>query len=136
MTARALAALHAQCFTTPRPWNEAEFAELLQNQNCFLCQEDSGLLLGCVVAGEAELLTLAVLPQSRRQGIAQRLLQAFLTETLARHAESAFLEVAETNTAALNLYLKNGFLQLGRRKNYYRHPDGQMTDALVLVRKY
>lgn len=131
-----LANLHAECFTFPRPWGAGEFADLLHSQTCFLCQEDFGLLLGRVVAGEAELLTLAVSPQTRRQGIAQRLMRAFLQEAGSRNAESAFLEVAETNVAAISLYMKNGFLQQSRRKGYYRHPDGQTEDALIMVRHF
>lgn len=136
MSPRELAALHAQCFIYPRPWGAPEFAELLRNKNCFMCCEGSGLLLGRVVAGEAELLTLAVSPQARRQGIAQRLMQAFVRESTARQAESAFLEVAESNAAALSLYLKNGFLQKGRRKDYYHRPDGQPEGALIMVRQF
>jgi ribosomal-protein-alanine N-acetyltransferase len=135
-TPLALANLHAECFTVPRPWGANEFADLLQSETCFLCQEDFGMLLGRVVAGEAELLTLAVSPLARRQGIAQRLMRAFLQEAASRNAESVFLEVAETNAAAISLYANNGFLAQGRRKNYYRHPDGQTEGALIMVRHF
>ena len=70
MTPATLAALHARCFQTPRPWSEAEFETLLADPLVFLLVEgDAGLLLGRAVAGEAELLTIAVAPESRGRGL-------------------------------------------------------------------
>lgn len=135
MTPAALAALHATCFTTPRPWSETEFASLLSDPLVFLLTEPQGLLLGRAVAGEAELLTLAVDPAARRQGIGARLVQGFLAAAQARGAETAFLEVAADNAAALALYAGSGFAEAGRRKSYYTRPDGTRIDAVVMLRK-
>ena len=104
MTAAALALIHAQAFTMPRPWSEAEIAGLLDNPLCFVLTEPDGFLLGRVVAGEAELLTVAVCPETQGKGIGRRLVQGFLTEAARRGADSAFLEVAETNLAARVLW--------------------------------
>lgn len=134
MTPATLAALHAACFTTPRPWSEAEIAGFLASPLVFLLTEPQGFLLGRVVAGEAELLTLAVAPDARRHGVGGRLLGEFLTAAQARGAESAFLEVAEPNTAARALYATAGFVPAGKRRGYYHAPDGSLQDALVLVR--
>jgi len=68
--------------------------------------------------GEREILNLAVEPAHRRHGIAQRLLE---TE-LARGKTSWFLEVRESNTAAIRLYQSAGFAPCGRRENYYNSP--------------
>ncbi len=134
MTPRHLAALHAACFTAPRPWSEAEFAALLDDPLVFLLTEpEAGFLLGRVVAGEAELLTLAVAPDLRRQGTGRRLVAGFLDEAARRGAESAFLEVAAPNAAARALYAAAGFAEVGRRRNYYRTPEGGAEDALILV---
>ncbi len=135
MTPAALATLHARAFTTPRPWGEAEFAASISDPLVFLLVEgDAGFLLGRAVAGEAELLTLAVAPEARRLGLGRRLVGRFVYQARLRGAESAFLEVAEDNAAARGLYLAAGFSDAGRRRGYYRAPDGRAVDALVLTR--
>jgi [ribosomal protein S18]-alanine N-acetyltransferase len=135
VTPADLSALHARAFTTPRPWSEAEFVSLLADPLAFLLVEgDAGFLLGRAVAGEAELLTVAVAPEARRLGIGRRLVSRFIYQARLRGAESAFLEVAEDNAAAKGLYLGAGFTEAGRRRGYYRTPDGLTVDALVLVR--
>lgn len=134
MTPDELADLHATCFVTPRPWSAAEFAEFLASAWCFLCTEPGGFVLGRVVAGEAELLTIAVAPDARRQGVARRLLHAFDVETTKRNAEQAFLEVAVDNTPARQLYAAAGWHDAGKRRNYYHTPDGRAIDAVVMVR--
>lgn len=134
MTPAEMAALHAACFTTPRPWSAAEIESLLDSPMTFALTVPNAFAMGRVVAGEAELLTLAVAPDQRRQGIAASLMQAFLTECRTRAADSVFLEVAEPNLAARALYTAHGFTESGRRRAYYHTPDGQAQDALVLVR--
>jgi ribosomal-protein-alanine N-acetyltransferase len=135
MTPKALAALHGRCFTTPRPWTAAEFAGFLADPLVFLLVEgDAGLLLGRAVAGEAELLTLAVAPEARGRGLGRKLVSRFLYQARLRGAGSAFLEVAEDNTPARALYARTGFAEAGRRRGYYQAPDGRAVDALVLRR--
>jgi ribosomal-protein-alanine N-acetyltransferase len=135
MTPADLATLHARAFTTPRPWSEAEFTALLADPLAFLLVEgDAAFLLGRAVAGEAELLTIAVAPEARRLGLGRKLVGRFIYQARLRGAESAFLEVAEDNAAARGLYRASGFAEAGRRRGYYRTPEGKAVDALVLVR--
>ena len=135
MTPVALAALHARSFTTPRPWSEGEFAGFLADPLVFLLVEgDAGLILGRAVAGEAELLTIAVAPEARQRGLGRKLVSRFLYQARLRGADSAFLEVAEDNAAARTLYTRSGFTEAGRRRGYYRTPGGRLIDALVLRR--
>ena len=134
MTPAEMAALHARSFSTPRPWSEAEITELLASPLVFALTRPGAFLLGRVVAGEAELLTIAVHPDQRRSGLGGALVDAFVTEARARGGESAFLEVAASNTAARALYANCGFAPAGRRRGYYHRPDGTSEDALVLVR--
>lgn len=134
MTPDAMATLHAACFATPRPWSAAEITSLLTSPLCFLLTEPAGFLIGRVVAGEAELLTLAVDPKARQRGTGGRLVDAFLVQVQARGAESAFLEVSAANLPAQSLYARKGFVQKGCRKGYYHAPDGKRLDALLLVR--
>ena len=134
MTPAAMAALHARCFTTPRPWTAAEFAALLAEPPVFATLAETGFALGRVVADEAELLTIAVAPEARRQGEGRALLDGFLRTALARGAETAFLEVAADNAAALALYRRSGFSEAGRRRGYYHSPGNPPVDALVMVK--
>lgn len=123
-----MAALHARCFTNPRPWRAAEFAEILSQPSTFLCLRPDGLLIGRVVLDEAELLTLAVDPDRRRQGIARALLADFTAAATSRGAATAFLEVAADNIPALALYRGVDWADAGRRRRYY----GPATDAVIL----
>ena len=134
MTPADLAALHALCFTTPRPWTAAEFAGFLADPLCFTLTEGEAFLTARAVAGEAELLTLAVAPQARRRGLGTRLVQRFVYQARLRGAETAFLEVAADNAAAIALYTRAGFTESGARRGYYRRVDGTATDALILRR--
>lgn len=132
MTPATLAEIHAACFTTPRPWNTAEFAALLAEQGTILIAESQGFLLARAIVDEAEILTLAVLPQARRHGIATRLLASFRTSAVDRGARTAFLEVSADNHAAQALYSRAGFIRTATRKSYYSRPDGIAVDAVIL----
>jgi [ribosomal protein S18]-alanine N-acetyltransferase len=135
VTPEALAALHARCFRTPSPWAAADFAGFLTDPLAFLLIEgDAGFLLGRAVAGEAEVLTLAVAPDARRRGLGRKLVARFLYQARLRGAESAFLEVSAENTPAIALYESAGFAKAGVRRGYYQTPEGQRIDALVLAR--
>jgi ribosomal-protein-alanine N-acetyltransferase len=99
-----------------------------------LVEGDAGFLLGRAVAGEAELLTLAVAPEARRRGLGRKLVARFLYQARLRGAESAFLEVAADHAAACALYHQAGFATVGRRRGYYPVPGEPALDALVLRR--
>lgn len=135
MTPEAMARIHRNCFTVPRPWTSAEFAALLAGTGVFMIAETQGFAIGRVIADEAEVLTLAVDPVARRRGIGRRLLAELMRESRARGAATIFLEVAETNAAALALYNAAGFTLSGRRKGYFRQSEGAAIDALVLSRR-
>lgn len=123
-----LAATHAACFTVPRPWGAPEFADLLAARGAFLLGTADAFLLGRSLAGEAELLTLAVMPPLRRRGIARDLLSGFARSAIETGAEEAFLEVASDNVAARTLYRRTGWVEAGLRRRYY----GPATDAIVM----
>ena len=99
-----------------------------------LVEGDAGFLLGRAVAGEAELLTLAVAPESRRLGLGRRLVARFVYQARLRQAQRAFLEVSAENPAAIALYDSAGFRTEGRRRGYYATPGGPRVDALVMAR--
>jgi len=128
----ALAELHAACFVTPRPWTAAEFAGLMAQGQVFLIGLPEGMALGRMAGPEAELLTLAVHPAARGRGHGRALLGAFVDQAVARGAQDAYLEVASDNQVAISLYVTEGFQELGRRRGYFRSPDGGRLDALVM----
>jgi ribosomal-protein-alanine N-acetyltransferase len=136
LTPEDLAALHAACFTTPRPWSAKEFADLLASPTVFLVTgEGPSFALGRAVAGEAELLTLAVAPEARGRRLGRLALQGYEAEARMRGAEDAFLEVATDNPVAISLYLSEGYCESGRRKGYYVTPEGAKIDALVFTKR-
>lgn len=134
MTPDDMAALHGLCFTTPAPWSAAAFATFMQDPLCFTLLEANAFLIGRAVAGEAELLTLAVAPQNRRRGLGARLLSRFVYQARLRGAHQAFLEVAATNAPAIALYTTAGFAITGRRTGYYRMPGATPVDAVLMAR--
>lgn len=131
---QALAALHARCFA--QGWSAAEIAGLLRRPEVVALTSPvaspDGFALVRTAAGEAELLTLAVVPEARRRGLGAALLARALATAAARHATEMFLEVAADNSAALALYRRAGFEQVGQRRGYYRDCADGLVDALVL----
>ena len=97
--------------------------------------DESPLLvgLGCLwsIAEEAHITVLAVEPNYQRQGLGQILLYAMLSSAFRQGLEWATLEVKPSNQAAINLYEKFGFREVGRRKQYYQDTG---EDALILWR--
>jgi ribosomal-protein-alanine N-acetyltransferase len=124
----ALATIHAAAFDPA--WETGAISVLMTAEGGLALLAEGGFILIRTVAGEAEVLTLAVEPAARRQGIGKALVQAAV-EAAQAAAEAIFLEVAADNTAALHLYAACGFEPVGRRAGYYRRAGAEM-DALVL----
>ena len=132
MTPETLAALHALAFTQSRAWSATEFHDLLASPLCFITGDDRSFALGRVIADEAELLTIATHPDDRRKGLGRERLAEFEAMARNRRATMAFLEVAQDNTAAKALYLKQGYGMVASRKGYYQRPGAPPVDALIL----
>lgn len=128
----AMAAIHAAAFTRQRPWAAVEFRALLDTPGTRAFALDDGFALTRTIAGEAELLTIAVAPHARRNGLGRRLLQLAMDAARADGAKEMFLEVDAANTAALALYAAAGFTETGRRADYYVVPGGGRADAVVM----
>ena len=119
-------------------WTAPQCAGLLPMPGVWLTlAEDGGdvvgFAMGRLVAREAELLLLAVKADGQGRGVGKVLLDAFVARAAARGAERLHLEVRDGNHA-VNLYRRAGFIQVGRRRNYYSGRDGQIYDALTLAR--
>jgi ribosomal-protein-alanine N-acetyltransferase len=127
-----MAAIHAGSFPPAERWGEAAIAAQLGLPGTFgLLAPAGGLVLARVVADEAEILTLAVLPEMRRQGRGRALLAAAAARAAACGAAVMYLEVAEDNAAAKAMYAAAGYVPVGRRPGYY--PGG--AAALVLRKR-
>lgn len=124
--------IERRCFTDP--WSAAAFVEILASPlGIGLVAEGrgevSGYLVARAVAGEGEVLNLAVAPEQRRRGLGAALLAAGVHALEAAGAREVFLEVREQNRAAQQLYQRQGFRPVGMRARYYRNP---VEDAIVL----
>lgn len=124
-----LAVLHAACFALP--WDAAAIAQLLRTPGTFAFHHPDGFVLARAAGGEAEILTLAVVPAARGRGLGRALLQAAINKAQAMGAQTMFLEVGADNPHALALYAGLGFAKVGTRKAYYSTASGG-SDALVL----
>jgi ribosomal-protein-alanine N-acetyltransferase len=133
VTAAELAALHAAAFTQDRPWQEAEFASLRDSPFVHLFTRPGSFALTRTIAGESELLTLAVDPSHQRQGLGRALLRDWLA-ALPADCDSAFLEVAADNHPARALYAGENFAQVATRRAYYARIDAPGVDACILRR--
>lgn len=118
-------------------WTAPQCAGLLPMPGVWLTlarcgKETVGFAMARIVAGDAELLLLAVKRKDQCRGVGKSLLDAFVARASARGARRLHLEVREGNHA-VKLYSESGFTQVGRRRNYYSGRDGQIYDALTLA---
>ena len=138
-----LAALHAASFCKPgdETWSTRSFSDVLSMAGSFCLVATDAMQSGhepcgfaaCRNAGtDGELLSLGVVPNFRRGGIAKILLAESLATFHCQGAERVYLEVAEDNPPAQALYLSSGFEQIGQRKGYYRRLGETRVDALTM----
>ena len=132
--AARLAAIHAACFTVPRPWSAVEIAQFLNSPTCFCAQTGSGFGLVRTIGDEAEILTLAVLETARRKGMGRAILKRLESHAAKAGASRVILEVSRNNTAARALYRACGYTRSGCRPGYYRSTGTKPEDALILSR--
>ena len=127
-----IAQLETLCFSDP--WSENSIAsELTSRLSYWLVAVEDGQVLGYIgsqsVLGESDMMNVAVHPDHRRRGIAEKLVTALSHDLKERDNVCLTLEVRASNMPAIGLYEKLGFVQVGLRKNYYRNPR---EDALIL----
>jgi ribosomal-protein-alanine N-acetyltransferase len=138
--AARIADIHAEGFA--RGWSEAEIEDLLGDSAVVadILRSEAGspvldgFAISRIAADEAEILTIAVAARQRGRGGSVPLLARHLSRVGAAGARRVVLEVDEENAAALRLYRRFGFEQVGTRKAYYERRDGTRGTALVLAR--
>ena len=136
--ASVLSKVHADAFA--HNWRGDELQRMIESDNVRALQcrrpstwlrpaslEPKGFVLARVAADEAEILTLAVTRDARGLGLGKALMRAIMSDLYADRINSLFLEVDETNEAAVGLYLGLNFTEVGERKSYYK-PDKSAGD--------
>ena len=133
---KEIAQLERECFSDP--WSEASLEEELYNPlaSFIVAQRPDGAVLGYAglhaVMVEGYIDNIAVREDYRGQGIADDLLDVFVRFGQA-HLAFLTLEVRPSNQAAIQLYYKHGFAQVGRRKDYYKQPK---EDAIIMTLEF
>ena len=130
--ANAIAQIESACFSDA--WQqESVLASIQRRDFCGVCAEIDGqmvaYLCGSVLFEDAEVLRVAVAPAHRKKGYGAAVMDAFLQQAQSQGATRVFLEVRESNQAAIGLYLSRGFEKTRIRENYY---DGKENAVEML----
>lgn len=116
------------------PWSEKSFLDSIKREDTIfltaLCDGQIAGYLGCYcIAGEGEITNVAVVSSFRRKGIGGMLLEKLYEEGAGLGTREFFLEVRESNEAAIALYSRQGFVKEGIRKNFYEKP---VENAIIM----
>lgn len=136
--ATPIAKLHAQGFH--QGWPREDFAAYIEGRDtpvyiaCDARRRIAGFAMLRHLGDEAELITIAVDPKWRKLRIGVALMNALVDDLRMTPARRLILEVAADNAAALKLYGRFGFRQIGERQGYYPRPDGSPATAIVMAR--
>lgn len=118
------------------PWTQGIFDDcMVVGYYCWVC-EDKDKIFGygimSIAVDEAHIMNICVDPDVRVQGWGRKMLELMIETATAKMADTLLLEVRESNKAALALYEKNGFNEIGIRKGYYPSKNGR-EDAVMLA---
>ena len=105
-----------------------------ENLNYYLIFEDEqvvGFLEGFIISPESEIYDIAVDEAYQRKGYAKKLMEFFIDLSKQKGVETILLEVNSNNTKAINLYNLFGFVEYGKRKNYYGDSDAVLMKKNV-----
>ena len=131
-----IAKIEQLCFNDP--WSENSIASELNNRlSLWLVAVEDEHVIGYVgsqtVIGETDMMNIAVHPDHRKKGIGTTLILELIDALKTRGSHSLMLEVRSSNSSAISVYKNLGFLEVGRRKNYYRNPK---EDALIMRKEW
>lgn len=122
-------------------WSKIDFESYLTDPNVIADgalsesgrkAEMGGFILSRLTPPDAEVLTFAVDPARRGAGVGRALLDRHLENLERGGARLVFLEVSDDNAAALKLYARAGFKEIGRRENYYQRANGERRAAIAM----
>ena len=121
------------------PWSEklisCSFSERNHNFVAVLNDEVVGYVFTSFVAGELTLENICVAKEQQGKGIGRDLMEALFSLARQLVAEEIWLEVRSSNSTAIQLYLSQGFIQQGIRKNYYSLPASSDKEDALLMKK-
>ena len=120
-----LSNLHKKCFPN-KPWSADDFRDL-KKSGCEIIMSQNGFIVYRIATDEAEIITIGVNPEMRRNGIASAMIGIIEKSVKNQGVIKIFLEVASTNEPAKKLYETCGFKTVGTRPKYY---DG--VDAILM----
>ena len=131
--ADAITALEEECFTDA--WSPALMSQMFASEwDRIYVLEDEGKVIGYAdvrnMYGDCDLMSICVTREARGRGGASLLMEHILEQARADDARQILLEVRRSNEAAIGLYRKFGFEELGVRRNYYANP---VEDAVVML---
>ena len=118
------------------PWSEKSFCESMERDDTVflvaVCGQEIAGYLGCYcIAGEGEITNVAVKESYRRRGVGKLLMERLYQEGALQDCKEFFLEVRQSNEAAIKLYESQGFVKEGIRKNFYEMP---VENAVIMWR--
>ena len=133
----AVLAIEVQAYTFP--WTRGNFIDsLAAGYLARALVADGGEIIGYFVAmpgfEEMHLLNVTVAARHEGQGHARRMLAELYALSAGFAASAVWLEVRESNARARALYLREGFAEAGRRRDYYPAPQGRREDAILMNR--
>ena len=118
------------------PWTITQFQDAVESYQSTVIEQAGQVVGFCIlqpVLDEANLLLMAVHPNQQGKGLGYQLLDQSIA-LLKNQPVQIFLEVRESNQAAIALYEKSGFHQIDLRKNYYPCPNGGREHAIIMVK--
>ena len=121
----------------PHPWSRANFTDSLSSgYDAWVLRDAHGALHGYYLlmpaVDEAHLLDVAVAASLQRRGLGRYLLDKAAARARGLGMASILLEVRPSNTRALDVYRRYGYVEIGRRRAYYPAHEGQREDAIVM----
>jgi ribosomal-protein-alanine N-acetyltransferase len=121
------------------PWTRGNFSDALRSKyQCKVYESEAEGMLGYAVlmlaVDEAELLDIAIAAQQQRHGWGRKLLEEMMVLARRHGMGRVVLEVRASNAAAIGLYRKAGFVDIGLRRDYYQAENGR-EDAILMGRE-
>ncbi len=131
------AVMEVETSAYPYPWTAGIFHDCLRvGYCCWVCVLDRKIIghgVMSVVAGECHILNVCLHPNFQDRGLGRKLVNRLLSIARQRQADTAFLEVRESNLAALALYRSMGFHEVGIRRGYYPADKGRENAQVLAV---
>jgi ribosomal-protein-alanine N-acetyltransferase len=123
--------------TFSMPWSAESFLEMIEKEDAryYVAEEDGRLLGGCgvlMIVGEGNITNVVVVPEMRNKGVGTGLLQHMIKEGQKEGLTAYTLEVRVSNTRAIHVYEKLGFVSEGIRPGFYERPA---EDAMIMWKR-